>query len=100
MRKWLVSTVAAAAVLAANSALAAEKLKIGVLATLEGTYTVLGEDGIRGFTEHRLAYEHRRKPNERRHSNLKVGYQGYSGLLRSQFRNEAMSAWLTATVAA
>ena len=28
---------------------AAEKLKIGVTATLEGTYTVLGEDGIRGL---------------------------------------------------
>ena len=26
-----------------------EKLKIGVTATLEGTYTVLGEDGMRGF---------------------------------------------------
>ncbi|MGI9464177.1 MAG: ABC transporter substrate-binding protein, partial [Aestuariivirgaceae bacterium] len=49
MRKWLVSTVAAAALLATNSAMAAEKLKVGVLATLEGTYTVLGEDGVRGF---------------------------------------------------
>lgn len=28
---------------------AAEKLKVGVLATLEGTYTVLGEDGVRGL---------------------------------------------------
>ena len=27
----------------------AEKLKVGVLATLEGTYTVLGEDGVRGL---------------------------------------------------
>ena len=49
MRKWLISTVAAAAMFAAGPALSAEKLKIGVLATLEGTYTVLGEDGIRGF---------------------------------------------------
>ena len=29
------------------SVTAAEPLKIGVLATLEGTYTVLGEDGVR-----------------------------------------------------
>ncbi len=28
---------------------AADKLKIGLVATLEGTYTVLGEDGVRGF---------------------------------------------------
>ena len=28
---------------------AADKIKIGVTATLEGTYTVLGEDGMRGF---------------------------------------------------
>ncbi len=28
---------------------AQEKIKIGVTATLEGTYTVLGEDGMRGF---------------------------------------------------
>ncbi len=28
---------------------AADPIKIGVLATLEGTYTVLGEDGVRGF---------------------------------------------------
>ena len=31
------------------TAASAEKLKIGVLATLEGTYTVLGEDGVRGL---------------------------------------------------
>src|SRR5208283_2573339 len=28
---------------------AADKLKVGVTATLEGTYTVLGEDGMRGY---------------------------------------------------
>ncbi|MEZ5738908.1 MAG: ABC transporter substrate-binding protein [Burkholderiaceae bacterium] len=51
MNKRLISTAAAAvfAVAASSSALAAEKLKIGVMATLEGTYTVLGEDGVRGF---------------------------------------------------
>lgn len=38
-----------AVVLIAGVAQAAEPLKIGVLATLEGTYTVLGEDGVRGF---------------------------------------------------
>ena len=33
----------------AGTAFAAEPLKVGFLATLEGTYTVLGEDGKRGF---------------------------------------------------
>jgi len=32
-----------------GAAFAQEKIKVGVTATLEGTYTVLGEDGIRGF---------------------------------------------------
>lgn len=50
--KKLFSAIAAGLVLVAASALpgmAADKLKVGVLATLEGTYTVLGEDGVRGF---------------------------------------------------
>jgi len=47
MRKWLLSTAALGAVLYAYSA-SAEDLKIGLLATLEGTYTVLGEDAVRG----------------------------------------------------
>lgn len=40
---------AAAALLLVGTAGAAEPIKIGVMATLEGTYTVLGEDGMRGF---------------------------------------------------
>jgi ABC-type branched-subunit amino acid transport system substrate-binding protein len=36
-------------VLLSGAALAQEKIKVGVTATLEGTYTLLGEDGIRGF---------------------------------------------------
>ncbi len=32
-----------------GAAFARHKIKVGVTATLEGTYTVLGEDGIRGF---------------------------------------------------
>lgn len=40
---------AAVSVACANSAMAADPLKVGVLATLEGTYTVLGEDGVRGL---------------------------------------------------
>jgi branched-chain amino acid transport system substrate-binding protein len=35
--------------LATASAQAADKVKIGITATLEGTYTVLGEDGMRGY---------------------------------------------------
>ncbi len=33
----------------AGAALAQDPIKVGLLATLEGTYTVLGEDGVRGF---------------------------------------------------
>lgn len=43
-----VATVATLTVTTALTA-QAEKLKVGVLATLEGTYTVLGEDGVRGL---------------------------------------------------
>ncbi len=42
-------TVAAAAVFACGAVNAADPIKVGVMATLEGTYTVLGEDGIRGL---------------------------------------------------
>jgi len=51
MRKILLATVSSAAMLCANAALADghSKIKVGVLATLEGTYTVLGEEGIRGL---------------------------------------------------
>lgn len=38
-----------ALVLGLQPAQATDKLKLGVTATLEGTYTVLGEDGIRGL---------------------------------------------------
>ena len=50
MRKGLViATAAGLAALVTGSANAADKLKVGVTATLEGTYTVLGEDGMRGY---------------------------------------------------
>ena len=51
MRKILFGTMAATAVLAAGAAHAqsGDPIKIGFMATLEGTYTVLGEDGLRGF---------------------------------------------------
>ncbi|MBW0002205.1 MAG: ABC transporter substrate-binding protein [Hyphomicrobiales bacterium] len=51
MRKGLLLASAASvfALLASLSAHAADKIKIGVSATLEGTYTVLGEDGMRGY---------------------------------------------------
>ena len=48
MRKGIGLTVAVA-LTAIGSANAADKIKIGVTATLEGTYTVLGEDGMRGY---------------------------------------------------
>src|SRR5580704_13323376 len=51
MRKGiLLATVAGfAAMVGTGSVNAADKIKIGVTATLEGTYTVLGEDGMRGY---------------------------------------------------
>src|SRR6202167_2637782 len=51
MRKGiLLATVAGFAAMVGTGAVnAADKLKIGVTATLEGTYTVLGEDGMRGY---------------------------------------------------
>lgn len=48
MKSLLMTTVAASAVFAATAAFA-DTIKIGFMATLEGTYTVLGEDGQRGF---------------------------------------------------
>jgi branched-chain amino acid transport system substrate-binding protein len=48
MRKCIGVTIAFAALFSIGSA-QADKLKIGVLATLEGPYTVLGEDAMRGF---------------------------------------------------
>src|SRR5215472_1994481 len=51
MHKGIGLTVAAAlnTVVAIWSAHAADKIKVGVFSTLEGTYTALGEDGMRGF---------------------------------------------------
>ena len=43
------ATFAACMTASATFAQAADPLKIGFMATLEGTYTVLGEDGLRGF---------------------------------------------------
>ncbi len=49
MKKWLISTAVCAMAAFAGVAHAADKIKVGVMATLEGTYTVLGEDGVRGM---------------------------------------------------
>jgi ABC-type branched-subunit amino acid transport system substrate-binding protein len=51
MKKFIGAALTGAALVAVSAAsgLAQEPLKIGVTATLEGTYTVLGEDGMRGF---------------------------------------------------
>lgn len=49
MQRVLLGATALATLAMAASADAADKIKIGVTATLEGTYTVLGEDGMRGF---------------------------------------------------
>jgi len=49
MLKQSLGLAALASLLLSGTASAQEKIKVGVTATLEGTYTVLGEDGIRGF---------------------------------------------------
>ena len=49
MFKGYVGLVALTSLLLSSAAFAQEKIKVGVTATLEGTYTVLGEDGMRGF---------------------------------------------------
>ena len=48
-KKLLVTAAAVAALMTGSQAMAAgHSIKIGLMATLEGTYTVLGEDGVRG----------------------------------------------------
>ncbi len=49
MIKRYVGLAALATVLLSGAAQAQEKIKVGLFATLEGTYTLLGEDGVRGF---------------------------------------------------
>ena len=49
MWKGSLGLIALSSLLVSGAAVAQEKIKVGVTATLEGTYTVLGEDGIRGF---------------------------------------------------
>src|SRR5579863_7524052 len=49
MLKGGIGAVALTSVLLSSAALAQDKIKVGVTATLEGTYTILGVDGIAGF---------------------------------------------------
>src|SRR5947209_11109823 len=48
MWKCSVGLIALSSLFLSGAAIAQEKIRVGVTATLEGTYTVLGEDGIRG----------------------------------------------------
>jgi branched-chain amino acid transport system substrate-binding protein len=49
MLKSGIGAVALTSILLSSAAWAQEKIKVGVTATLEGTYTILGVDGIAGF---------------------------------------------------
>lgn len=49
MLKGRLCLAALASLFTSGAAFARQKIKVDVTATLEGTYTVLGEDGIRGF---------------------------------------------------
>src|ERR1700748_2595180 len=48
MLKGSVGLIVLSSLFLSGVAVAQEKIKVGVTATLEGTYTVLGEDGMRG----------------------------------------------------
>ncbi len=49
MRIKLITTAAFAVGMSASAALAQEPLKLGFVAIFEGTYTLMGEDSLRGF---------------------------------------------------
>ena len=49
-RFWMAAMSSVCVLLAAVAGNAQDPVKVGVLATLEGTYTALGEDGVRGLT--------------------------------------------------
>ena len=49
MLKSGVAAAALASILLSSAAWAQDKIKVGVTATLEGTYTILGVDGIAGL---------------------------------------------------
>ncbi len=49
MTKRLLATLAIGALCTASAVHAEDAIKVGVMATLEGTYTVLGQDSVRGF---------------------------------------------------
>ena len=49
MKTTLLASASVALMTLAAGAQAADTIKVGVMATLEGTYTVLGEDGVRGL---------------------------------------------------
>src|SRR5271156_4516845 len=47
-KTWLLAALLGGVAFAPQFALAADTIKVGLLATLEGPFTVLGQDGIRG----------------------------------------------------
>ena len=84
IRTWL--TALAAAGVFAGGAQAQETIKIGLLAPLEGAYTVLGEDGMRGFE---IALSERGKTGgktDRGHRRLDRRHPGFRGARRAQAR--------------
>ena len=71
MSRGFLAATATSILLATTAAQAADPLKIGVTATLEGTYTVLGEDGMRGFeVALRERQQDGRRPAARDHRRL------------------------------
>ena len=58
MRKRTLGLAALTSLLLAGTALAEDKIKVGVTATLEGTYTILGVDGIARLQRRREKIRH------------------------------------------
>ena len=51
MLKSGMRALALTSILLSSAAWAQDKIKVGITATLEGTYTILGIDGIAGSTQ-------------------------------------------------
>lgn len=70
MFKRLMVSVALGAISVSSAVHAEDSLKIGVMATLEGTYTVLGQDSISGFE---VAYKEHDDQRAARNSSIPQG---------------------------
>ena len=78
--------VALSSLLLSGAAFAQEKIKVGVTATLEGTYTVLGEDGIRGLPD---SAQHAWQEGRRQGTRIRHRVDGCDARFRGSRRAQA-----------